>query len=270
MTAGHIDLNQAHDVALAAARRGGEILMEKFTRLERVARKGSVDLVTEADLASEAAIVTLIHEAFPDHAIIAEEGDHAGPPSAHRWVIDPLDGTTNYVHGLPIFAVSIAYQVAAQTQVGIVLNPAQQEEYVAVKGQGATLNGEPLKVSKVSRLAEALLVTGFPYARDALFHRSFDLFRALYERCQGIRRLGAAALDFCYVAAGRFECFYEFGLKSWDVAAGDLICREAGGRTSDWRGQPMPFSGSRIVASNGLVHEELLAVLAEEEFVEMR
>ena len=266
-----LDFEAPLDVALAAARQAGWILMDKFRRLKEAVKKGVVDLVTEADLASEAAIVAAIREAFPDHSILAEEGDYEQmSPSAPRWVIDPLDGTTNYVHGLPIFAVSIGYQVDGETVVGLVLNPARKEEYVAIRGRGATLNGQPIQVSKVSVLQEALLVTGFPYAHDEVFYRSFDLYRDLYGRSQGVRRLGAAALDMCYVATGRFDAFYEADLKPWDVCAGDLICREAGGQTTDWLGGAMPFSGQRVLASNGRVHKELLEILAGPDYADMR
>ncbi len=266
------ELDRILEAALQTARRAGAILMDKFQRLERVEKKGAVDLVTEADLASEQEIVTSLRRTFPNHAIIAEEGDYQqAAETPHRWVIDPLDGTTNYVHGLPLFAVSIGYQVNEETVVGIVLNPAQGEEFVAVKGRGATLNGMPIQVSDVKQLAESLLVTGFPYSHDEVFYKSFDLYRELSDRCQGVRRLGSAALDFCYVATGRLDAFYEFNLHPWDVCAGNLICREAGGRTSDWLGGPMPFSGRRILASNGTaLHEEILGVLAEEEFKGLR
>ncbi len=266
------DLERPLEVALAAARQAGWILMDKFRRLKQVVKKGAVDLVTEADLASEEAIVAAIHEAFPEHAILGEEGGDYEQlrPSALPWVIDPLDCTTNYVHGLPIFGVSIGYQVEGTTVVGLVLNPALNEEYVAVKGRGATLNGKPLQISQVATLEDALLVTGFPYARDEVFYKSFELYRELYDRCQGVRRLGAAALDLCCVAAGRLEAFYEANLSPWDICAGDLICREAGGRTSDWRGDPMPFDGHRVLASNGRVHEELLGVLAGPDYAGMR
>ena len=266
------ELDRVLETALETARRAGAILMDKFQRLEHVRKKGAVDLVTEADLASEQEIVTSLRRTFPDHAIIAEEGDYdQTTPSPHRWVIDPLDGTTNYVHGLPIFAVSIGYQVDEETVVGIVLNPAQGEEYVAVKGRGATLNGKPIHVSEVEQLAESLLVTGFPYSHDEVFYKSFDLYRELSDRCRGVRRLGAAALDFCCVAAGRLDAFYEVNLNPWDVCAGDLICREAGGRTSDWFGDPMPPDGRRILASNGTaLHEDVLGVLAGGKFAGLR
>ncbi len=257
------DLSIAREVALAAAREAGEIIMRRFRRLEGVRKKGQVDLVTAADLESEAAIVDRIRQAFPDHAIIAEEGDYQQTvPSQYRWVIDPLDGTTNYIHGWPLFAVSIGLQVTNETVVGVVLNPAQGEEFVAVKDRGATLNGEPIQVSGVDHLQEALLVTGFPYTHDRVFYESFELFRELYDRCQGIRRLGSAALDLCYIATGRFEAFYEAHLHPWDICAGALICKEAGGLATDWRGGQLPFSAERVLASNGLIHTEMLAALS--------
>ena len=272
MTSTPTDPLEILPLALEIARNAGSIIMDKFRRLEQVQKKGFVDLVTEADLASQQEIVTSLHRIFPDHAIIAEEGDYQQTAAApHRWVIDPLDGTTNYVHGLPMFAVSIGYQVNEETVLGVVLNPAQNEEYSAVQGRGATLNGQPISVSRTDRLQEALLVTGFPYRHDEVFNRTFDLYAALHHRCQGVRRLGSASLDFCYIAAGRLDAFYEVNLNPWDVCAGDLICREAGGRTSDWFGGPLPFSGSRIVATNGTaLHEELLAVLAQPEFAGLR
>ncbi|UCH09985.1 MAG: inositol monophosphatase [Fidelibacterota bacterium] len=262
------DPQKALEVGLAAAREAGELLVHKFRRLESIQKKGSFDLVTEADLASEQVIVSTLKHAFPDHAIIAEEKDYARESdSPCRWVIDPLDGTTNYVHGLPLFAVSIGYQVDQETVAAVVLNPLQGEEYVAVKGEGTTLNGEPIQVSSVNDLENSLLVTGFPYHRgDEQFDQLFDLYRVIHHRCQGVRRLGAAALDFCFVAAGRIDAFYEANLNPWDVCAGDLICREAGGRTTDWHGSPMPDSGHRVVASNGLVHDELLDILVQPEF----
>lgn len=271
MTSTPVNLDQVHDVALAVARRAGDILMDKFRRLERISKKGAVDLVTEADLASEGEIVISLRNAFPNHAVVAEEGDYQlDHPSTHRWVIDPLDGTTNYVHGLPIFAVSIGYQQDGDTKVGVVLDPAHDEAYTAIKGKGARLNDEPIKVSTVSQLSESLVTTGFPYTHDEVFFRAFDLFREVYSRCQGGRRLGAAALDFCYVASGRIDAFYEAHLQPWDLCAGDLICREAGGQTSDWQGGPIPFSGRRILASNGLIHDQVLEVLNLPSFADIR
>lgn len=266
----HPELEHIREVALTVAHEAGKILMEKFRRLDRIEKKGSVDLVTEADLASEAAVVAMLREAFPEHAILAEEGDYADADTAvPRWVIDPLDGTTNYVHGLPLFGVSIGYQVGGDTMAAVVFNPAMDETFCAVKGNGAYLNGLPIHVSDTATLDDALLVTGFPYAHDEVFYRSFDLYRELYDRCRGVRRLGAAALDLCFMAAGRFDAFYEAHLHPWDICAGDLIVREAGGHTSDWRNGPLPFDGRRVLASNGRIHQEMLDVMAGEDFADL-
>ncbi len=256
-------INDVLAVANRAAHEAGAILMQHFGQLSQIRHKSAVDLVTEADLASEAAIVKMIRTSFPQHNILAEEGDYeAAANPEFRWVIDPLDGTTNYVHGLPLFAVSIAFQIKGITELGIVFNPALNELFMAQRGRGATLNGQPLQVSDVGHISEALLVTGFPYTRDKIFTRSFDLFASLYPMCQGVRRLGAAALDCCYVAAGRFDAFYEANLQPWDICAGDLICRAAGGRTSDWTGGELPFDGHRVLMSNGHLHDELMNIIS--------
>ena len=261
MTTG-IDPAEALDFASRLAVEAGGIISAHLGQVLEVRHKGTVDLVTDADLASERAILAAITEHYPGHHIISEES-HTGTVSeaTFRWVVDPLDGTTNFVHGLPLFAVSIALQIKGRTEIGVVYNPALDELYAARSGAGATLNGEPIHVSATDDLQEALFVTGFPYGRDDVFHRSFDLWHEFYTRCQGGRRLGAAALDCCYVAAGRFDFFYEAALKPWDICAGDLICREAGGQTSDWSDEPLPFDGSRVLMSNGIVHGDALAVL---------
>ena len=237
--------------------------MDHFGQLKQIRHKGPVDLVSEADLASEAVIVSTIGDAFPEHSIIAEEGDYEATVNPKfRWVIDPLDGTTNYVHGLPLFAVSIAFQINGVTELGLVFNPALNEKFMALRGRGTTLNDQPIQVSNVGDISAALLVTGFPYTHDEIFARSFDLFANLYPMCQGVRRLGAAALDCCYVAAGRFDAFYEANLQPWDICAGDLICREAGGQTSDWTGGKLPFDGRRALLSNGHLHAELARIIS--------
>lgn len=260
------------EIARSAAQRAGHILMEYYGKLDSVRKKSAVDLVTDADLASEKSIVSMIREAFPDHGILAEEGHYASIKSGSSpyWVIDPLDGTTNFVHNLPIFAVSIALVIEDVTRLGVVYNPASVEEFVAVKGAGSVLNDSPIHVSNTPSLSDALLVTGFPYTHDHIFHRSFDIFHELYNRCQGIRRLGAAAIDCCYVACGRFDAFYEAALKPWDICAGALICEEAGGQTSDWYGSDMPFDGSRVMLSNGTdLHAELLELFNQQRFTEI-
>lgn len=265
-------LEKPLEVARSAAQRAGNILMEYYGKLDSVRKKGAVDLVTDADLASEKLIVSMIREAFPDHGIVAEEGNYASIKSGSSpyWVIDPLDGTTNFVHTLPIFAVSIAFVVEDITRLGVVYNPATGEEFVAAKGAGSRLNESPIHVSNTPSLSDALLATGFPYTHDHIFHGSFDIFHELYNRCQGIRRLGAAAVDCCYVACGRYDAFYEAALKPWDICAGALICEEAGGQTSDWYGSNMPFDGSRVMISNGTaLHAELLKLFKQLRFTEM-
>lgn len=262
--------------AIDIAREAGATLMEYFGADPAVRHKGTVDLVTDADLASEQIITRAIADAYPDHAIMAEEGSpDAATSSAFRWIIDPLDGTTNFVHGLPLFCISIGLQSGGETVLGVVYNPAMDELFAAQLGGGATLNGTPITVSATADLQQALFVTGFPYDHDDLYHGSFDLFHALYSLTRGGRRLGAAALDCCYVAAGRFDFFYEANLKPWDICAGDLICREAGGITSDWvtsdlKGGSMPLDGRRVLLSNGHLHAAVLEVMAQEAFKGLR
>ena len=184
---GNPTLDDILTVANQAASTAGPILMSHFGQLKQVRHKGPVDLVSEADLASEQAIVDIIRARFPSHSIIAEEGDYqTDANSKFRWVIDPLDGTTNYVHGLPLFAISIAFQIDSVTELGLVYNPAMDEKFLAMRGNGATLNGQSIQVSQVGDIAKSLLVTGFPYSHDEIFARSFDLFAALYAKCQGI------------------------------------------------------------------------------------
>ena len=259
------------DFVIDVAKRAGATLMEYFGAGPTVRHKGTVDLVTDADLASEKIITSAISRAYPEHTIMAEEGSpEANASSAWQWIIDPLDGTTNFVHGLPLFGVSIGLQFDGDTVLGVVYNPAMDELYAAESGGGATLNGQPISVSGTVDLQQALFVTGFPYVHDDLYHRSFELFHEIYNRARGGRRLGAAALDCCYVAAGRFDFFYEANLKPWDLCAGDLICREAGGRTSDWSGGALPFDGRRVLLSNGHLHAAVLEIMAEEAFATLR
>lgn len=265
------ELAEVKELAIVAARRAGAILLEMFGQITQVRYKGTVDLVTEADLACEREIIRLIKEQYPQDRIVAEESANSpGPSTEPCWVIDPLDGTTNFVHGLPIFAVSIAWRDANQTMVGVVYNPVADEQFVAVSGAGATLNGVSIHVSSTNKLEQSLLVTGFPYDHDTVFERSFELFHAYYSRCQGVRRLGAAALDMCYVAAGRLDAYYEAHLKPWDICAGDLICREAGGHTSDWHDGPLPYDGRRVLATNNLIHAQMLQVLTDAGFDDFR
>ena len=244
------------EVAIAVAREGGSILMEEFSRPVHISYKGDVDLVTQADRRSEDAIVARLRREFPEHAIIAEEGGGREAISEFRWHVDPLDGTTNFAHHFPQFAVSIGLEQAGELLVGVVFNPANGELFSAERGQGASLNGQPIHVSRVDRLAMSLLGTGFPTHKrtqnpNIHFYWQFTL------ASHGIRRVGAAALDLCMVACGRLDGFWEFGLKSWDTAAGALIVREAGGRVTDFEGCPFAPGDRVCVATNGLIHDEM-------------
>jgi myo-inositol-1(or 4)-monophosphatase len=254
------------DFAIQTAREAGRVLAEKFGRALRVSNKGDIDLVTEADIAAERLIVERIRSYHPRHAILTEEsGDvitvgDAG--SEYKWVIDPLDGTTNYAHGYPVFCVSVALEHEGRVVLGVVYDPTRDELFAAERGQGATLNGRSLRVSETAELNGALLCTGFPYdVRDrGDFARHF---RNFIMRAQSVRRDGAAALDLAYVAAGRFDGFYEEGLRPWDVAAGVLLVEEAGGRVTHYDGSPFRIYQPPIAASNGLIHEAMLDVLGQ-------
>ena len=253
--------------AIQTAKGAGAILMEHFGNISSYEHKStSIDLLTIADTQSEAFILNEIKTTFPDHHIIAEESTHVENNSDYRWVIDPLDGTTNFVHNLPIFAVSIGLQYKEETIMAVVYNPAANKCFWAEKNSKAYLNGDPIHITSTNTLSISLLVTGFPYSHDERWEKGFDLFKQVYGKTQGVRRLGAAALDFCFVAMGRFDGFWEFGLQPWDVCAGALILEEAGGKVSDWDNSPMPFSGDRVLATNGFIHEEMKEILEEELF----
>jgi myo-inositol-1(or 4)-monophosphatase len=234
--------------------------MQKLGGPRRIQHKGEIDLVTDADQESEVLIVAEILRSFPDDRIVAEEGTMRGHDPARRWVIDPLDGTTNFAHGYPFFAVSIALEVAGAVQVGVVYDPLHDELFSAERGAGAQLNGASIEVSAAERVGDSLLCTGFSYDR-AEREQALPYLRNVVLAAQGIRRDGAAALDLCYVAAGRLDGFWERGLQPWDLAAGSLIVTEAGGAISTYDGGPHDPWRNEIVATNGLIHAELLAVL---------
>jgi myo-inositol-1(or 4)-monophosphatase len=252
--------------AIQTAREAGQILADKFGRALQVSHKGDIDLVTEADLAAESLIVERIRSYHPRHAILTEESGHVleagGADAAHKWIIDPLDGTTNYAHGYPVFCVSIALEHDGRVVLGVVYDPTRDELFAAERGEGATLNGRSIRVSETDELNRALVCTGFPY--DVRERGDFARhFRQFIMRAQSVRRDGAAALDLACVASGRFEGFYEEGLRPWDVAAGVLLVEEAGGRVTHYDGAPFNIYATHIAASNGLVHDEMLRVLAE-------
>jgi myo-inositol-1(or 4)-monophosphatase len=252
--------------AIQTARDAGRVLAERFGRSIQITNKGELDLVTESDLASERLIIDRIKSHYPRHGILAEESGASQPSDREAksdwlWIIDPLDGTTNYAHGYPCFCVSIGLQHKGRLELGVVYDPMRDEVFSAERGQGAALNGRRIQVSTTRALASALLCTGFPYdvRERSEFARHFANF---IMAAQGVRRDGAAALDLAYVAAGRFDGFWEEGLKPWDVAAGVLLIEEAGGRVSTYSGAPFDINTPPILASNGSLHKEMMAVLA--------
>lgn len=225
--------------------------------------KGPVDLVTEVDRKAEEAIIARLRRDCPEVPILAEErGTVAGARTDRRFLVDPLDGTTNFAHGFPVFAVSVAYEERGTVLAGAVVDPVREEVFAAERGAGARRNDSPIAVSSATDLERALLATGFPYSREAL-ERALVRFSAMMRRARAVRRAGSAALDLCWLAAGRLDGFWEEGLRVWDTAAGELIVREAGGRVTDFAGNPFANGGPNLTASNGGIHEELLRLLAE-------
>jgi myo-inositol-1(or 4)-monophosphatase len=246
--------------AVEAVVRAGEIQMARFGSGVRVDKKGSIDLVTEVDLEVERMFRAMIAERFPDHAVLAEEMGQSGEGRRHRWVFDPLDGTTNYAHGLPIFCASLALEIDGASEVGAVYDPNRRELFTAERGVGAWLNGQPLQVSATATVIESLLVTGFPYTVHQSPEPLLRMFGAFLSRARAVRRLGSAAIDLCWVAAGRMDAFWEQSLQPWDTAAGALIVQEAGGRVTGLDGGPWVPAAGHILASNGHIHDELLAI----------
>jgi len=252
------------EAACSFAREAGAILLEGHGRAHAPEKKGRIDLVTEYDRRSEALLVSRIRARFSDHAILAEEsGASGGAPAARvRWLCDPLDGTTNYAHNYPFFAVSVGVEVDGAMAAGAVLDPVRGEMFAAAAGHGATLNDVPIHVSRIAEVESALLVTGFPYDVREHPERHVPLFQDFLLRAQGVRRDGSAALNLCYVAMGRFDGMWEGNLSPWDVAAGSLVVREAGGAVTGYEGEPFRLDGRRMVAANPALHARLLAVVA--------
>lgn len=252
----------ARELAIKAALSAGKFLMDRFHRQHSVSHKGRVDIVTEADTGSERLITEMISRRFPDHRIMGEEGTETGGDVEHLWVIDPLDGTSNYAHGYPVFSVSIGYVVKGQVVLGVVYGPLHNELYVAERGKGAFLGDRRLSVSSRENLVDCLVATGFPYDRATKLPRTIKAIESLARNVLTLRANGSAALDLCYVAAGRTEAFWENDLSPWDTAAGSLMVTEAGGRVSGGRGEPYDISKREVLATNGHIHEAVLSLLA--------
>ncbi|MEO8482604.1 MAG: inositol monophosphatase family protein [Acidobacteriota bacterium] len=259
MTPDPIFLSTAIEAALAA----GRIHKQYFRQNPHVEKKGRIDLVTAADLAVEQMFRDLIGRRFPTHGVLGEEGASGTQPSGarFRWIIDPVDGTTNFAHGLALFCVSIALEIDGHIVLGVVYDPIADELFTAERGSGARLNGLPIRVTSAETMVDALLCTGFPYSIREERRRQVDVFAAFLGEVQAVRRLGSAALDLCYVAAGRFDGFWEERIHPWDIAAGAIIIEEAGGTVTGMGGEPFdPFAG-HIAASNGPLHAPILSVI---------
>ncbi|MGA1824221.1 MAG: inositol monophosphatase family protein [bacterium] len=251
------------DIAIRAAKEAGKIQKEYLHKKKKIYFKGEINLVTEVDRLCERRIIELILSKFPDHGILAEEGADHPSCSDYKWIIDPLDGTTNYAHGYPCFCTSIALEKNREIIYGVVYNPMLDELFYAEKNKGATLNGTPITVSTISDLDKSLLVTGFPYdIRENPTH-NLKHFKNFIMKAQAVRRDGSAALNLCYVAAGRFDGFWESKLYPWDMAAGALIIAEAGGTLSLYKGKKFNVYTEEIVASNGKIHKQMLKVLSK-------
>ncbi|MBE0432323.1 inositol monophosphatase [candidate division WOR-3 bacterium] len=255
------DLTSALDFAARLAERVGRTIARKSGNRIHVTYKSEIDLVTQFDEQAQRMIVDHLSREYPDHGMLCEENVNTGADRPARWIVDPLDGTTNFAHGLPIWAISIALEMNGEVVLGVVHDPSRGETFSAAKGRGARLNGRRIHVSSTRELERSLLVTGFPY--DIRHSRNNNLFQfGLFAvRARAVRRLGSAALDLCYTACGRFDGYWELKLSPWDQAAGSLILREAGGRITDFAGRKFSIYGDQVLATNGLIHRQMMRVL---------
>ncbi len=252
------------NIAVRAARQAGSIMVRHLNQLEalEVVEKGRNEFVSQVDRLAEEAIIEVIQEYYPEHSILAEESGERGSHE-YKWIIDPLDGTTNYLHGFPVFSVSIAVTHNGQLEHGVVYDPLRQEVFTASRGQGAQLDGRRIRVSKRVQLQQCLIATGFPYRTNEKYIDDYlGMLKAVVQQSAGVRRPGSAALDLCYVAAGRVDGFWEIGLNIWDIAAGALMIREAGGRISDYHGTDKYLDSGDIVAGNPKIYAALSKLLA--------
>jgi myo-inositol-1(or 4)-monophosphatase len=248
--------------AVEAVVRAGEIQMARFGTAVRVDKKGTINLVTEVDVEVERMFRAMAAERFPDHHVLGEElggGDPGG--ATHVWIFDPLDGTTNYAHGFPIFCSCLALEIHGRVEIAAVFDPTRRELFTAERGEGVRLNGAPIRVSETTTLIDSLLCTGFPYDVHEAIDEIVGLFAAFVGRARAVRRLGSAAIDLCYVAAGRLDGFWEQRLQPWDIAAGALLVEEAGGRVTLYDGSPFDSRAGQVVASNGRIHSDMIATI---------
>ena len=258
----HIPLDTLLDAAIGAGKKAGAVLLDYARSGFRVEHKNPINLVTDADHAAERCVIDHLRGHFPSHGFLAEEqGRVDRSPSPYLWIIDPLDGTTNFAHGYPAYCVSIGLEYRGRCILGVIFDPSRDELFTAIEKGGAHLNGRPIRVSGTATLDDSLLVTGFAYDIRETPENNLDHFAKFALRTQGLRRTGSAALDLCYVAAGRFDGFWEVRLNPWDMAAGSVIVQEAGGRLSNFRGDPLSIYEQELVASNGHIHHPMLTVL---------
>jgi myo-inositol-1(or 4)-monophosphatase len=252
-------------VAQSAAYASGKILLENYGKITEteIREKRENDFLTYVDELSEKNIIDTIHRDYPGHAILAEESGTQEQAGSYRWIIDPLDGTRNFISGIPVFAISIGLQYEKEIVLGVVYDPVRDEMFHAESSQGAYLNGKRIRVNEQNDLSRSLLATGFPFRYKTHLRQYMDCFKDIFKHTSGIRRLGAASIDLAYVAAGKFEGFWELGLSPWDMAAGSLIIQEAGGQISDFWGNPLFLDRGYIVATNGKIHRQLLDIIQE-------
>jgi len=249
------------EVAVEAATRAGELLRSRFGSRRQVTYKGPTNLVTEMDEQAESLIVETIRRRFPDHAILAEEGGASGGTTPYRWIVDPLDGTTNYAHGVPLFAVSIALEVAGRLELGVVVDPSRDERFTARRGGGSFLNDRRISVSATERVDAGLLSTGYGYDIRSARENNLAEHDAFALRCRSMRAIGSAVLSLAWVAAGRLDAYWEPRLGAWDVAAGAVLVEEAGGRITHTDGGPLDLASPSTLASNGRIHAEMLEIM---------
>ena len=244
-------------IAVRAARKAGDFILRESDNIKTVQSKSQSDYVTNVDQTAESLIIDTISHSYPDHAFLGEESGKSGE-SDYQWVIDPIDGTTNFIHKVPHWAISIACKYKGKTEVGVIYDPVREELFTAVRGRGAQFNGRRIRVSATQGMEHTLLATGFPFKNKALLPQYQDVFNAIFPHCSDMRRAGSAALDLAYVAAGRIDGFWEYGLSDWDTAAGLLLVKEAGGMVSDLKGNPDTSNGDSILAANPKVFKAIL------------